>query len=135
MARPWALVLDVDRGSDLPPFLQIARALAGDIQRGRLRPGDRLPGSRALAASLDVHRNTVLAAIDELVAEGWLDTTPARGTFVTRNLPDTRGEPFSKRLGVRARARGPAVPPAGRAGAVPAPGASAWDAGLEQRVA
>jgi GntR family transcriptional regulator/MocR family aminotransferase len=117
MARPWALVLDVDRGSDLPPFLQIARALAGDIQRGRLRPGDRLPGSRALAASLDVHRNTVLAAIDELVAEGWLDTTPARGTFVTRNLPDTRGEPFSKRLGVRARV--PADPP------FPLPGAPA----------
>jgi GntR family transcriptional regulator / MocR family aminotransferase len=103
MPRPWTLVLDVDRGSDLPPFLQIARALVGDIQRGRLRPGDRLPGSRTLAATLEVHRNTVLAAVDELVAEGWLDTTPARGTFVTRNLPDPRVWPSPRRLNVRAR--------------------------------
>ena len=30
--------------------------------RGRLRAGDALPGSRTLATSLGVHRNTVLAA-------------------------------------------------------------------------
>ena len=56
--RSWELVIDVDRDGTLPPFLQIARALANDIQRGRLRPGDRLPGSRRLAESLHVHRNT-----------------------------------------------------------------------------
>src|SRR5690242_8144769 len=67
----WELVIEIDRDAALPPFLQIARAFAGDIQRGRLRSGDRLPGSRQLAASLGVHRNTVLAALAELTAEGW----------------------------------------------------------------
>ncbi len=99
----WEPGIDVVRGADLPPFLQIARSLASDIQRGRLRPGDRLPGSRRLAASLRVHRNTVLAAMEELVDEGWIETTPARGTFVARGLPDHRGRPFSRRLGLRAR--------------------------------
>ena len=111
----WELVLDVDRAASLPPFLQIARSLAADIQRGRLRPGDRLPGSRRLAASVRVHRNTVLAALDELRAEGWLETAPGRGTFVTRAIVQPRGRPLSRRLGLRAHAPAPvplALPPA-----------------------
>lgn len=81
-------MLNLDRHAGQPPFLQIARALAADIERGRLRPGDRLPGSRRLAASVNVHRNTVIAAFEELIAEGWIETAPGRGTFVTRQLPD-----------------------------------------------
>jgi GntR family transcriptional regulator/MocR family aminotransferase len=102
MQRPWELVIDLDRNSALPPFLRIARALTADIRRGRLRPGDRLPGSRRLALSLHVHRNTVLAALAELMAEGWIETTPGQGTFVTRAIPDDHGRPFSRRLGTRA---------------------------------
>ncbi len=102
MRRDWQFDIEVDRDAGLPPFLQIARSLIADIQRGRLRPGDRLPGSRRLAASVRVHRNTVLAALAELIAEGWIETTPGRGTFVTRAMPDARGRPFSRRLGIRA---------------------------------
>jgi GntR family transcriptional regulator / MocR family aminotransferase len=101
MRRSWELAIDFDRDTALPPFLQIARALAADIQRGRLRPGHRLPGSRRLAASLHVHRNTVLAALAELMAEGWIETAPGRGTYITRSIPDDRGRPFSRRLGTR----------------------------------
>src|SRR5882762_5127538 len=101
---PWEPVIDVDRDAALPPFLQIARSLATDIQRGRLRPGDRLPGSRRLATTLHVHRNTVLAALAELMAEGWLETAPGRGTFVARAIVNPRGRPFSERLGLRTRA-------------------------------
>jgi GntR family transcriptional regulator/MocR family aminotransferase len=101
MRRAWELVIDLDRAAALPPFLQIGRSLAADIQRGRLRPGDRLPGSRRLAASLHVHRNTVLAALAELMAEGWLETTPGRGTFVARGIVHPRGRPFSCRPGLR----------------------------------
>lgn len=99
-ASRWELVIDVDRDAALPPFLQIARSLAADIQRGRLRPGERLPGSRRLAAGLHVHRNTVLAALAELMAEGWLETTPGRGTFVARAIVHPGGRPFSRRLGL-----------------------------------
>ena len=99
--NPWDLVVEIDRDAELPPFLQIARALTADIQRGRLRPGDRLPGSRRLAASLRVHRNTVLAALSELIAEGWLETAPGRGTFVARGIVHPRGRPFSRRTAVR----------------------------------
>lgn len=73
-----------------PKFLQLVAAFIDEIRRGRLRPGDPLPGSRALAESLGVHRNTVLAALAELTAQGWLHVLPRRGTFVARDLPTVR---------------------------------------------
>jgi GntR family transcriptional regulator/MocR family aminotransferase len=88
--RSWELAVTLDEGAAAPVFLQIARAIADDVRRGRLRPGDALPGSRSLARSLGVHRNTVLAAYRELDAEGWITSEPAGGTFVSTALPDPR---------------------------------------------
>ncbi len=84
----WDFAFDSNRASGLPIFLQVAIAITKDIRRGRLRPGAQLPSSRALARQLDVHRNTVLAAYGELIAEGWLVTSPARGTFVSEAIPE-----------------------------------------------
>jgi GntR family transcriptional regulator/MocR family aminotransferase len=119
----WTLQLSLDPGAGTTPlFLQIARAISEDIRRGRLAPGQALPGSRALAESLGVHRNTVLGAYQELQAEGWIFTRPAGGTFVTQDLPERR-----PRRAARAPARG-AMPARtayelrGPAYAPPAPG-------------
>jgi GntR family transcriptional regulator/MocR family aminotransferase len=90
--RDLQLQLDASRGE--PLFLQISRAITGDIQRGRLRPGARLPGTRTLAESLDVHRNTVIAAYAELTAEGWIESSRASGTFVARSMPTVRPRAF-----------------------------------------
>jgi len=95
---PWEPLIEIERDSSLPPFLQIARSLAADIQRGRLRPGDRLPGSRPLAEKLQVHRNTVIAALGELATEGWIESAPGRGTFVARVIVNPSARPFSRRL-------------------------------------
>jgi GntR family transcriptional regulator/MocR family aminotransferase len=101
MARSWDLVLDVDRDATLPLFLQIARAVSAGIQLGRLRGGDRLPGSRQLAASLGVHRNTVLTALAELAAEGWIESVAGRGTFVSRTLPESPARKTRSRAAAR----------------------------------
>jgi GntR family transcriptional regulator/MocR family aminotransferase len=90
----WDFALELDRRRGTSLSRQIARALFADIRRGRLRPGDRLPGSRTLAATLRVHRQTVVAALDDLVAEGWLVSREASGTFVADGLPDA---PFDRR--------------------------------------
>jgi GntR family transcriptional regulator/MocR family aminotransferase len=84
--RPWTFPLALEAEATEPLFLQIARGISGDVRRGRLRPGDALPGSRTLAAELGVHRNTVLAALRELEAEGWIQAE-ARVTRVARDLP------------------------------------------------
>ncbi|HET8714694.1 MAG TPA: GntR family transcriptional regulator, partial [Holophagaceae bacterium] len=62
MPRPWSFPVALDAAAQAPLARQIARAITGDIQKGRLKPGAVLPGSRTLAATLGVHRNTVLAA-------------------------------------------------------------------------
>ncbi|HEX2674825.1 MAG TPA: PLP-dependent aminotransferase family protein, partial [Polyangiaceae bacterium] len=70
-----------------PSHERLARALVREIQRGRLDAGALLPGSRVLAESLGVNRKVVVAALDELCAEGWLEAVPARGTRVASVLP------------------------------------------------
>jgi GntR family transcriptional regulator/MocR family aminotransferase len=88
---------------DGPRFAAIAGAITAEIRRGRLVPGERLPSSRALATALGVHRNTVLAALAELEAQGWIATRPAQGTFVSTALPPTGPGPGP---------RAPSAPPA-----------------------
>ncbi len=86
--KGWNLTLDLHAPSPTPLFVRIARALEEDIRRGRLPPGAPLPGSRTLADSLGVHRNTVLAAYRELETQGWISTSAARATYVSPTLPD-----------------------------------------------
>jgi DNA-binding transcriptional regulator YhcF (GntR family) len=87
-------IIALEESQPQPLFLQVARSIANDIRRGRLRRGAPLPGSRTLAKSLGVHRNTVLAAFAELTQEGWIVTRPARGTFVADALPDVTPRRF-----------------------------------------
>jgi GntR family transcriptional regulator / MocR family aminotransferase len=113
MAR-WDFALDLDRRAGVPLFLQIARALTDDIRRGRLRPGDSLPGTRTLAHSLGVQRLTVVSAYDEMVAEGWIETHAARGAFVSTALPDPQPRDIRSKAHARAgvpRSPGFDVPP------------------------
>ncbi|MET9272028.1 PLP-dependent aminotransferase family protein [Kribbella sp. NPDC003557] len=75
------LHLSLDEGSGLTQ--QIYDQLRGAILTGRLPAGTRLPSSRELAQSLGVARNTVTAALDHLVAEGYLQARAGVGTFVS----------------------------------------------------
>ncbi|MCA9584591.1 MAG: PLP-dependent aminotransferase family protein [Myxococcales bacterium] len=111
---PVQLVLD-DAQDGAPRFIQISRAIQADIRRGRLVAGTPLPGSRTLASSLGVHRNTVLAAYRELSAEGWIATREARGTFVSDAIPEVKSrrsagsarvDAMSERAGFDLPARG-----------------------------
>lgn len=86
----WDLRLSLSDAKESPIYAQLAQAIIDEIRRGRLRPGQRLPGSRTLAKSLGIHRNTVISAYDELHAEGWTETQIANGTFVKGSLPETR---------------------------------------------
>lgn len=95
MAR-WEINFALER-RDVPLFQQITNAVTADIQRGRLRPGDQLPGTRTLARTLGVQRQTVVAAFDELVAEGWILSQRARGAFVSVDLPGPKPRRFTSR--------------------------------------
>lgn len=87
----WPLGMVLDEGSARPQYLQIVDGIVDGVRRGRLRPGDRLPGTRALAAHLGVNRSTVVTAFDELIAEGWLEARPGSSTRVAQALPPAAG--------------------------------------------
>jgi GntR family transcriptional regulator/MocR family aminotransferase len=83
-----------DDAAELPMFLRIARAVARDARSGRLPKGAQLPSSRELATTLRVHRNTVLAAYRELTAEGFIQSTHGKGTFIAAELPEIKPRRF-----------------------------------------
>lgn len=101
MAAPRAVAgwLTVERqAGDLEG--QIHRAVRERILSGRLRTGQRLPASRALAHALGVSRSTVVSAFDRLRAEGFLETSAGAATRVARLSAPPQ----------RARAAAPASP-------------------------
>lgn len=65
-----------------PRFLQIADALQAAVADGSLKPGDRLPPQRQLAAQLDLDLTTVTRAYDEARRRNLLEGRGARGTYV-----------------------------------------------------
>lgn len=79
----------LDRSAIEPLHQQIFDQIRDHILDSRLSAGMRVPGSRELATALDVSRNTVLVAYDRLIAEGYLEARPAKGTFVNGELPDS----------------------------------------------
>ncbi|MEO1369662.1 MAG: GntR family transcriptional regulator, partial [Acidobacteriota bacterium] len=78
----------IDPDSSTPLYRQIYDGLRRDILDGLLRPGQRLASTRAMAQELGVSRNTVLEAVDQLTAEGYLEGRTGSGTFVTDRIPD-----------------------------------------------
>ena len=66
---------------------EIYRQLRRGILEGRLRPGDALPPTRALARSLNVSRTTVTVAYDRLLGEGFATSRVGSGTFVGERGP------------------------------------------------
>ncbi|MEV4778700.1 PLP-dependent aminotransferase family protein [Burkholderia sp. LMU1-1-1.1] len=75
----WVPRLAVHGG---PRFLQIADALQAAVVDGSLKPGDRLPTQRQLAARLEVDLTTVTRAYDEARRRNLLEGRGARGTYV-----------------------------------------------------
>ncbi|MFZ4928445.1 PLP-dependent aminotransferase family protein [Chryseobacterium sp. Mn2064] len=77
----------IDKSSDTPVYLQITDAIIQQIKLGRLREGRKMPGSRQLANLLAVNRMTVVAAYNELEAQGWMIQHSRKGSFVHNDLP------------------------------------------------
>jgi len=89
-----------DRDSDEPLARQFARRLRQAIESGSYRPSSRLLPSRELARRLGLSRNTVTSAIEQLIAEGYLESRVGSGTFVVANVVKAAEavEPFRQQL-------------------------------------
>ncbi len=69
-----------------PLYTRVYETLRQRIVDGRLKPGERLPGTRSMAKALDVSRTVVLLAYSQLESEGYTTTRVGSGTYVTDAL-------------------------------------------------
>lgn len=84
---PWRAVIEINKASEKPIYLQVVNSIIGEIHAGRLRPGQKLPGARTLGELLGLNRKTIVAAMDELNSQGWIESFVHKGTFVSSRLP------------------------------------------------
>ncbi|HIJ39378.1 MAG TPA: PLP-dependent aminotransferase family protein [Rhodospirillaceae bacterium] len=82
------LPIELDRTLAEPLQNQLYQQLRGLILSQRLKANTRLIATRFLAEQLGISRTTVLLAYERLISEGYLETRPAIGTYVSVNLPD-----------------------------------------------
>jgi GntR family transcriptional regulator / MocR family aminotransferase len=82
------IALHLDPKSKTTLQMQIYEQLVSHIRGGRLKTGGVLPSSRELSHQLGVSRNTVSEAYEKLVADGYINTAPAKGTFVSNIMPE-----------------------------------------------
>lgn len=75
---------EVDKGSSISIYNQIACQINDAIDKGILKPGDRLPTQRELSAGLNISRGTIQKAYEELVKSGIVEVLMGSGSFVAR---------------------------------------------------
>lgn len=85
---PLPLPVHLDPAAPLPLHVQLRESLRTAILDRRLPRGARLPASRVLAADLGCARGTVVLALEQLTAEGYLTARPGSATRVAAILPD-----------------------------------------------
>ncbi|MEM7480925.1 MAG: PLP-dependent aminotransferase family protein [Acidobacteriota bacterium] len=88
----------VDPTAPVPLYRQLHELLRDALLTGALPAGSRLPSSRALAEDLGLSRNTVCAALERLVDEGFVDSRVGDGSYVSETLADL-GAAGGKALG------------------------------------
>src|SRR6202045_4577051 len=80
--------ISIDYRAKTPLYRQLYDWFRRTITDGQVRPGQRVPSTRSLAAELKISRIPVLNAYEQLLAEGYFETFVGAGTCVARSIPD-----------------------------------------------
>lgn len=82
----------LDRNSRLTLHDQISNQILDAIDRGILKPGDRLPAQRELSAGLNISRGTIQKAYEMLELKGVIQITKGSGSYVTKTREMNEGD-------------------------------------------
>ena len=80
--------LGTTMNADLPAHRRIFELIRQAILSHQLQGGSKLPSTRALSAEIGCSRNTVIAAYEQLLAEGYVEARIGSGTVVADTLPN-----------------------------------------------
>lgn len=70
------------QNSDVPIYRQLVTQVQLAILSGDLKPGEKLPSTRALARRFDIHPNTVSSGYRHLERDGWVESRHGSGVYV-----------------------------------------------------
>ena len=96
--------MHLDLDGEGPLHGQLTRAFKQAILARRLAPGVKLPATRELATEMKLSRNTVLAAYEQLSAEGYIEGRVGSGSYVAElaaTLPGAARQRVSRVDGLR----------------------------------
>jgi len=94
--------ITIDSRKKRPIYGQLYDWLRAAITEGTMKPGQRLPSTRSMAAELKISRISVFNAYEQLQSEGYLETFVGSGTCVAKAIPD---ETFGSSVGHGGRPR------------------------------
>lgn len=77
------LTINLKSDSRTPLYEQIYDYIKNDIQTGRIAYGEKLPSTRSLSRHLEVSRSTIELAYEQLLSEGYIESRPCKGFFVS----------------------------------------------------
>lgn len=67
----------------VPLYVQLKEIIKKDVESGKFKPGQKIPTEFELCEMYSISRNTVRAAINELIEEGLLSRKQGKGTFIS----------------------------------------------------
>lgn len=79
---------DIDINSKTPIYVQLYEQIKKDIQ-SNLKAGEKLPSIRKMTLEYKISKNTVQSAYNQLYAEGYIQSIPQSGYFVSKDLYET----------------------------------------------
>jgi GntR family transcriptional regulator len=73
----------ISNGSDMPIYMQILEQIKEAIISGKLQQNELLPSIRTLAKELNISVITTKRAYEELDRQGFIQTVPGKGSYVS----------------------------------------------------
>lgn len=75
----------IDKNLDISIYNQISNQIMDALDKGILKPGDKLPAQRELSTGLNISRGTIQKAYEELEKKGIIEVLKGNGSFVAKN--------------------------------------------------
>nr|WP_279232907.1 GntR family transcriptional regulator [Haloimpatiens lingqiaonensis] len=90
--------IKIDKKSGVPLYIQVKNQIMESIKRGLLKVGYKMPTERELAQQLNVSRNTISSAYNDLEQEGVLKSYQGKGTFVAEEAVTWKDQNIKERI-------------------------------------
>ena len=76
------ITISFENNSNIPLYIQLYNYLKKEIEVGNLKANSKLPSKRKLSKHLQISQNTIEAAYEQLIIEGYIISLPKKGYFV-----------------------------------------------------